>query len=175
MSDFTVMMSFSFTPQTPEVRSMIDKNGDPWFVAKDVCDILGLTNPTMAMQALDDDERAKSDLGLKGEINIINESGLFTLIIRSDKPEAKPFRKWITSEVLPSIRKYGFYGLPNNVEIPDDPQQAYALWPHLDKQLQFHMNRAKALRDAVRSCLAVMKQNAPMRVVEADKQMSLIQ
>jgi prophage antirepressor-like protein len=175
MSDFTMMMSFSFTPQTPEVRSMIDKNGDPWFVAKDVCDILGLTNPTMAMQALDDDERAKSDLGLKGEINIINESGLFTLIIRSDKPEAKPFRKWITSEVLPSIRKYGFYGLPNNVEIPDDPQQAYALWPHLDKQLQFHMNRAKALRDAVRSCLAVMKQNAPMRVVEADKQMSLIQ
>jgi prophage antirepressor-like protein len=175
MSDFTMMMSFSFTPQTPEVRSMIDKNGDPWFVAKDVCDILGLTNPTMAMQALDDDERAKSDLGLKGEINIINESGLFTLIIRSDKPEAKQFRKWITSEVLPSIRKYGFYGLPNNVEIPDDPQQAYALWPHLDKQLQFHMKRARALRDAVRSCLAVMKQNAPMRVVEADKQMSLIQ
>ncbi len=173
MNDFTMMMSFSFTPQTPEIRTMLDRDGNPWFVAKDVCDILGLTNPTMAIQALDDDERAKSDLGRQGETNLISESGLFTLIVRSDKPEAKPFRKWVTSEVLPSIRKHGFYGMTANVTIPEEPQQAYALWPHLDKQYQFHLSRAKALRDSIRQCLAIMKQAAPLHIVEPDKQLGL--
>lgn len=177
MSDFTMMMSFAFTAQMPEIRTMIDKNGNPWFVAKDVCDILGIQNSRQALQNLDDDEKdgvCLSDaIGRNQEQNVVNESGLYNLIIRSDKPEAKPFRKWITSEVLPSVRKYGFYGIAGNVEIPEDPQQAYALWPHLDKQLQFHLSQAKALRDKVKSCLSVMKANAPMRVVEPDKQMTL--
>ena len=82
-----------------------------WFCIKDVCDILGLTNPTVVAKRLDEDEKAKFDLGLKnGELtNFTNESGLYTLILRSDKPEAKPFRKWITSEVIPAIRKTGKY------------------------------------------------------------------
>lgn len=84
-------------------------NGDPWFVAKDVCDILGTTNPTMAMEGLEDFERAKFNLGRQGEANIISESGFYTLVLRSRKPIAKPFRIWVTSEVLPAIRKTGKY------------------------------------------------------------------
>ena len=86
-------------------------NNEVWFCIKDVCDILELTNPTVVAKRLDEDEKAKFDLGLKnGELtNFTNESGLYTLILRSDKPEAKPFRKWITSEVIPTIRKTGKY------------------------------------------------------------------
>ena len=86
-------------------------NNQVWFCIKDVCDILELTNPTVVAKRLDEDEKAKFDLGLKnGELtNFTNESGLYTLILRSDKKEAKPFRKWITSEVIPAIRKTGMY------------------------------------------------------------------
>ena len=84
-------------------------NNQVWFCIKDVCDILELKNPTAVAQRLDEDERAKFNLGRQGETNFTNESGLYTLILRSDKKEAKPFRKWITSEVIPAIRKTGRY------------------------------------------------------------------
>ena len=84
-------------------------NNQVWFCIKDVCDILELKNPTAVAQRLDEDERAKFNLGRQGETNFTNESGLYTLILRSDKKEAKPFRKWITSEVIPAIRKTGKY------------------------------------------------------------------
>lgn len=92
-------------------------NGEPWFVAKDVCDILGTTNPTMAMEGLEDFERAKFNLGRQGEANIISESGFYTLVLRSRKPIAKPFRIWVTSEVLPSIRKTGKYTAISNSKV----------------------------------------------------------
>lgn len=99
-----------------EVRT-VEKNGEPWWVLKDVCNVLGITNPTVVASRLDSDEVTKLDLGgLSGESNIINESGLYNVILRSDKPEAKPFRKWVTSEVLPSIRKYGAYMTPETLE-----------------------------------------------------------
>ena len=85
-------------------------NNEAWFCINDICDILGLTNPTVVTQRLDEDEVTKFNLGSKvGITNFTNESGLYTLILRSDKPEAKPFRKWITSEVIPAIRKTGKY------------------------------------------------------------------
>lgn len=84
-------------------------NNEVWFCAKDVCNILELKNPTAVAQRLDEDERAKFNLGRQGNTNFVNESGLYTLILRSDKKEAKPFRKWITSEVIPAIRKIGKY------------------------------------------------------------------
>lgn len=96
---------FSFESQ--QVRTTTDENGNPWWVAKDVCGCLGIKNHRDAVSKLDEDERA-SDL-LDGSITI-SESGLYTLIIRSNKEEAKKFKKWITSEVLPSIRKTGGYG-----------------------------------------------------------------
>jgi anti-repressor protein len=91
-----------------EIR-MTEQNGVPWFVAKDVCDALGLSNPTKAIKNLEDDERSNLLLGRQGYANCVNESGLYTLIIRSNKPNAKKFRRWVTSEVLPSIRKHGGY------------------------------------------------------------------
>lgn len=98
-----------------ELRStLID--GQPWFVAKDVCDVLGLTNPTMSLQNLDEDERAKFNLGRQGETNIVNEPGLYSLILGSRKPEAKQFKRWITHEVIPSIRKHGAYMTPQTIE-----------------------------------------------------------
>lgn len=94
----------------------VQHSGQTWWILKDICDVLGLSNPTMIAGRLDPDEVTKFDLGgLSGESNIINESGLYNVILRSDKPEAKPFRKWITNEVLPTIRKTG--GYVNNDEL----------------------------------------------------------
>lgn len=98
------MLNYCNTP----VR-MLEIDGEPWFVLKDVCEILGIANTTQAAARLDEDERSMFNIGRQGEVNVINESGLYNVILRSDKPEAKPFRKWVTSEVLPSIRKTGEY------------------------------------------------------------------
>ncbi len=94
-----------------EIRTVI-KDNQPWFVGKDVCEVLGLGNSRDAVSKLDDDEKGveKVDtLGGKQNMTLVNESGLYTLIIRSNLPTARPFRKWVTSEVLPSIRKQGAY------------------------------------------------------------------
>lgn len=101
-----------FNYQNNEVRT-VELNGEPWFVLRDVCQVLGISNHKMTAQRLEDDEVSLADLtdsiGRQQETTIINESGLYNVILRSDKPEAKPFRKWVTSEVLPSIRKTGGY------------------------------------------------------------------
>lgn len=97
---------------------VIDRNGEPWFVLADVCRSLGIKNPSDAAARLDDDEKMTLDIteghsGVRGgarRMTVINESGLYSVILRSDKPEAKQFKKWVTSEVLPSIRKTGGYG-----------------------------------------------------------------
>lgn len=97
-----------------QVRT-INKNGELWFVASDVCQILALTNTTESIRAIDQDDRSTLRISEGGpEVNIINESGLYTLILRSSKQEAKRFKKWITAEVLPSIRKTGTYSIPQN-------------------------------------------------------------
>lgn len=82
-----------------------------WWVLRDVCEVLGLSNPTVVASRLEDDERAKFSLGRQGEAIIINEPGLYSVILRSDKPEAKAFKRWVVHEVLPSIRKNGSYGM----------------------------------------------------------------
>lgn len=92
-----------------EVRTVM-VNNEPWFIAADVCDILEHSNPTVAMQSLEDFEKTKLNLGLQGgSTNVISESGFYTLVLRSRKPIAKPFRLWVTREVLPQIRKTGGY------------------------------------------------------------------
>ena len=99
------------------LRTLTDKAGEPWFVAKDVCDILGMSNPSMAVTALDKDEVAQIDpkdyLGSENRsnqaVNIVSEPGLYKLIMRSRKPEAKEFQRWVTHEVLPQIRRTGGY------------------------------------------------------------------
>lgn len=91
------------------VRVVTGEDGEPWFVAKDVCDILGHSNVSMALDRLDDDERSKFNLGRQGNTNIVNEAGLYSLVLGSRKPEAHEFKRWVTHEVLPSIRKHGGY------------------------------------------------------------------
>lgn len=100
------------------LRTLTDEAGEPWFVAKDVCDILGHSNVSMALDRLDDDERSKFNLGRQGETNIVNEAGLYVLVLGSRKPEAHEFKRWVTHEVLPSIRRTGGY-IPTS-ETDDD-------------------------------------------------------
>lgn len=107
------------------VRTLI-MNGEPYFVGADVTDILGYKNSrdTLAKRVdAEDKGGAKCDtLGGDQEMTVINESGLYSLIITSKKPEAKRFKRWITSDVLPSIRKHGMYATPETVEdILDNP------------------------------------------------------
>lgn len=91
-----------------KVRTIV-KDGEPWFVAVDVCDSLDIKNPSDALKRLDEDERARFNLGRQGEVNMVNEYGLYNLILGSRKDEAKRFKRWITHEVVPSIRKTGSY------------------------------------------------------------------
>lgn len=91
------------------LRTLTDENGEPWFVAKDVCDILEISNPSDALKRLDDDERSRFNLGRQGETNIVNEAGLYVLVLGSRKPEAHEFKRWVTHEVLPQIRRTGGY------------------------------------------------------------------
>ena len=100
-----------FKYENNDVRT-VEMNGEPWFVLKDVCKALGIAKYRDVADRLDADERAPvrvDTLGGAQEMTCINESGLYSVILRSDKPAAKPFRKWVTSEVLPSIRKNGGY------------------------------------------------------------------
>lgn len=97
-----------FTYQSNEVRTIM-KDGEPWFCLADVCRVLGIKNPSQMADRLDQDERTMFDIGRQGKTWFINESGLYNVILRSDKPEAKPFRKWVTGTVLPTIRKTGSY------------------------------------------------------------------
>lgn len=101
-----------------EVRT-IQKDGEPWWVLKDVCNVLDLSDTNKTAERLDVDELTRIKFvtgGQNREMLCINESGLYNVILRSDKPEAKPFRKWVTSEVLPSIRKHGAYMTPETLE-----------------------------------------------------------
>ncbi|WP_290033693.1 phage antirepressor [Ligilactobacillus cholophilus] len=100
------LQNFNFNGS--QVRALTIDN-EPWFVATDACKILGLKNTTVALQRLDKDERSKLNLGRQGKTNIVNEYGLYTLILASRKPEAHKFKRWITHEVLPAINKHGAY------------------------------------------------------------------
>lgn len=95
-----------------EIRTVM-KDGEPMFCLMDICKALEVKNATDVAKRLDEDEVTRLNLGSRsGETNFITESGLYAVILRSDKPNARKFRKWITSEVLPSIRKTGAYGKP---------------------------------------------------------------
>ena len=127
-------------PSFGSVRAFADENGEPWFVAADVCRVLDIQNATDAVKNLDDDEQSRYCLGSGGSDRIIiNESGMYSLIFRSRKPEAKKFRKWVTEEVLPSIRKTGSYSVTKNpvdvVVYSDNPlERCKALTAILEKQ-----------------------------------------
>lgn len=102
-----------------EVRTVMIDN-EPWFVLVDVCKILEIARGSKVAERLEEDEVRQTSLtdslGRQQNTTVINESGLYSVILRSDKPQAKPFRKWVTSEVLPDIRKHGAYMTPERPE-----------------------------------------------------------
>lgn len=113
-----------------KIRSLM-VNNEPYFVAKDICDILEIKNTTQAIQRLDEDERTMFNIGRQGETNTVNEYGLYNLILASRKPEAKAFKKWITHEVIPSIRKNGMYATN---ELLDNPDLAIKVFEQLKQE-----------------------------------------
>lgn len=123
-SSASALTQFQFQASKP-VRVIVIE-GDPWFVAIDVCIVLDIVNTTRALSRLDDDEKGLHTMKTPGgdqEMNIINESGLYSLILTSRKPEAKQFKKWVTAEVLPAIRKTGRYQHPAATQ----PHEAHEL------------------------------------------------
>lgn len=107
---------FNFESRT--VRTQIDSQGNPWWVAKDICEVLGISKYRDAAARLDDDESMPLSVDAsESKMTCISESGLYSLILRSQKPEAKRFKKWITSEVIPSIRKTGSFSLGDKAAV----------------------------------------------------------
>lgn len=155
---------FQNIPSTKDGGLVIDADvrvvtiGDePWFVARDVTEVLGIQNTTDALKSLDGDERASYNLGPLTSVNIINESGLYSLILRSRKPEAKAFKKWVTSVVLPTIRKTGGYIEPA-VDLSDP-----------DVAIEKIMEIAKVAKEARAALAASEAANAALEAkVEAD-------
>lgn len=116
-----------FKYESPEEKQLneimtVEIDGEIWFAAVDVCSVLGLTNPTDSLRALDDDEKLTYELHRSGQlrkVNLLNESGLYALIFKSRKESAQQFRKWVTKEVIPSIRKKGYYGKIDRSQAPN--------------------------------------------------------
>lgn len=118
MSEIKIFESAEFG----RVRTVMDERGEPWFVAKDVADALDIVNVTRALDGLDDDEKGELSQyeGSGRKPLIINEPGLYSLVLRSRKPEAKRFKRWVTHEVLPSIRKTGGYIAAGVQDTPEE-------------------------------------------------------
>lgn len=120
--------------QFGSVRAFADEKGEPWFCGKDVAERLGYADPSSVIsKRVDDDDKTTLPIRQDGSnyqtnVSFINESGLYTLVLGSQLPEAKAFRKWITSEVIPSIRKHGMYATPVTIEnMIADPDFAISL------------------------------------------------
>ena len=120
MNDLQIFKNDTFG----QVR-ILEKDNELWFVAKDVCDCLEIKNTTDALKRLDNDERSRFNLGRQGETNIVNEYGLYNLVLSSRKPEAKEFKRWITHDVIPQIRKTGAYSMNIPKSLPE-ALRAYA-------------------------------------------------
>ena len=136
-------------PQFGEIR-VIEQDGEPWFVAADVCRALEIGNPSDALRRLDDDEKMTLDLtdshsGKRGgaqSISVVNEPGLYSLVLGSRKPKAKAFKRWITHEVIPSIRKTGSYTFDGT------SKELQAIFM-LDHRTVEHEQRITALEDSM--------------------------
>ncbi|WMW64408.1 Bro-N domain-containing protein [Nitratidesulfovibrio liaohensis] len=115
------------------VRVHVDADQRPWFVAKDVCRVLDIANHNDALSSLDDDEKdgvgITDPMGRQQTVRTVSESGLYSLVFRSRKPEARRFRKWVTADVLPSLRRTGRYGPEQSAQQPALPDAARRLKP----------------------------------------------
>lgn len=139
------IVPFSFEGAAVRV---IEVDSNPWFVAADVCAVLEHANPRQVVSRLDDDEkgvRIVDTLGGPQEMAVINESGLYSLVLTSRKPSAKRFKKWVTADVLPTIRKTGGYGAPALPDLSDPVVLVQLLTEHASKRVEAEQRAAAAL------------------------------
>lgn len=149
------LVSFAFEDNL--VRSCLDENGEPWFVAKDVCRVLGIENNRDAIASLDEDEKitvANPDgnprAGIPHQYTLISESGLYALVFRSRKPQARAFSKWVRAEVLPALRKSGHYETPGYRERMEQYSTASFTQPEAARYLRPAM-RERLLSNAIQT------------------------
>lgn len=141
-----------FNFENHEIRIVPDENGDPLFIASDVCRALGLDNVSRALSRLDDDEKGITSSDTPGgqqKMSVVTESGLYNLIIRSDKPHAKKFKRWITHEVLPALRKTGVYA--PNLSPMQILRQMFAALDRQEARLDDHAERITSLETHVQT------------------------
>tara|TARA_R110002012_G_scaffold94083_1_gene227961 strand:+ start:380 stop:1060 length:681 start_codon:yes stop_codon:yes gene_type:complete len=148
-------MAFQFSATSQEVRSLII-DSDPWFVAKDVCDILDMSDTEVALRKLDEDEKLTRKIygsGQNRKMRCVSESGLYALIMRSNKPEAKNFRKWVTAEVLPALRKHGHYGqrtaASDHLDMRDVPYEMVRMGDHSLRMIKVEGTAHYSLADVL--------------------------
>lgn len=147
---------------------VIQREGEPWFVAADVCKALEIGNSRQAIVRLDDDEKgviSTDTLGGQQQVNIVNEPGLYTLVLGSRKPEARLFKRWITHEVIPAIRKTGGY-IAGQETLSDDELMARALLV-AQNTIKLREERIKALEHSNTALEAKVEADAP-KVLFAD-------
>lgn len=142
----------AFNFQDQQVRTVTDEKGDPWFIAKDVCNVLDIKNSRQALAGIDADEKGVTSMDTPGgaqELATVNEPGLYGLTFKSRKPEAKAFRRWVTHEVLPTIRKHGMYATPEAAEafIRTPDALLHALTALRDEQVKRRELEAKVEAD----------------------------
>ena len=155
-----------------------------WWVLRDVCRVLGMSNPTMVAGRLDDDEKGVSQIYTPGgpqEMTIINEPGLYAVILRSDKPEARQFKRWVTHEVLPSIRKTGAYGVTKTqLDALEEARRDLQQWRDMAadaeglcstacrryEAMRKHYDKARRTRDDLRRIVTAKEQRLSAMVAE---------
>lgn len=178
-TDFDALMLIPFQFNDTEVTAIIDECGEPWFVAKEVCGVLGFTNPSDATKYLDADERTliNNPSGQGGsKTTIINESGLYSLIMRSRKPEAKAFRKWVTSEVLPAIRRTGSYALDETKQFDQalkNPAKMLDLIKHYAENNLVLAQENKAMQPKVRALEQLTYTNGSFNLTMSSKHLDV--
>ena len=129
---------------------VVERDGEPWFVANDVLRVLEVSNSKDALRGLDDDEKSGVDIidphGREQTTNCVSEAGLYSIILRSRKPEAKTFKRWITHDVIPSIRKHGIYATEEVLDkMIDSPEFGIKLLTSLKEERE----KRKALENVV--------------------------
>jgi anti-repressor protein len=156
------------------VRVAVDENGSPWWVLADVCEVLEISNPRNVAARLEDDEkgvRLMDTLGGKQELTLVNEAGLYSVILRSDKPEARRFKRWITHVVLPEIRSRGSYGFPDS-RIPRSLPEALRLAAELEEQRAFLELKNRSLAPKALAWEATASEGSEMSLQALGKELA---
>lgn len=149
-----------------QVRTMF-LEGQPWFVAKDVCNILGVTNVTETLKRLEEDEFSTTEvidsIGRSQQIYIINEYGLYQIVMTSKKKQAKEFKRWVTHDVLPSIRKTGIYVQTTETQVPELLQKVNDLETRIESYITLTSYEASVLQKAINKRVCEIEQDKENR------------